>query len=121
MTDTSQEPWTDQSLLDEEATLERLKGDAEFLTTLYGVFIDDLPKKLTAIKEAAEKGDMNELQRGAHALKGASATVGASALREAAFSLEVAAKEDNALLTEAIIPKLEELALKTRDKIREST
>jgi len=75
------EAWSDLSILDEQTTLERLKGDKDFLHALYGVFIGDLPKKITAIDEAAAIGDLNTLQRSAHSLKGASATVGAVALR----------------------------------------
>lgn len=120
MTMANPDLWTELSLLDEKATLERLKGDKDFLHALYGVFIGDLPKKLTAIEEAASQGDLNTLQKSAHSLKGASATVGAEALRELAFSLETAAREENADLSAAIVPKLKDIAEKTQVLIEQS-
>jgi HPt (histidine-containing phosphotransfer) domain-containing protein len=63
-------------ILTHEETLDRLKGDQDFLKTLYGVFVEDLPKKLAAMDEALEGHDNDSLQRTAHSLKGASATVG---------------------------------------------
>lgn len=120
MNQTAPEPWSDLPILNRQGTLDRLKGDDDFLTTLYRVFVGDLPKKLSAIDAAMEQGDLNGLQRSAHSLKGASATVGAEALREAAFSLEVAAKDGVLDRAGAIVPRLKDLASTTETQIQES-
>lgn len=111
---------SDPPILSEETTLDRLKGDSELLTTLYRVFLGDLPKKLVAIDEAAADNDLNALQRSAHSLKGASATIGADALREAAFNLEMAAKGNDLDLAGSIVPRLKEIARATGDMIDKS-
>lgn len=107
-------------LLDEESTLSRLKGDTEFLKTLYGVFVSDLPKKLAAIDEAAEKQDLDLLQRNAHSLKGAAATIGAIALRDAAFSLEMASKEGRLDQALGFVPAVKQLSGETITRVDES-
>jgi HPt (histidine-containing phosphotransfer) domain-containing protein len=120
MTRTTAEPWSEMSLLNEKSTLDRLKGDTEFLTTLYNVFVGDLPKKIASIEEAMQQQDMNALQRSAHSLKGASATVGADALREVSFSLEVAAKDNDAEAAKNLVPVLMDMAEKTSAHIQKS-
>lgn len=96
-------------LLDVQGTLNRLKGDTAFLETLFTVYLEDLPVKLASIEEALAKTDMPVLQRTAHSLKGASATVGALALRETAFALENAGREADTAKAAEILPELKRL------------
>lgn len=104
-------------VLDREGTLQRLKGDISFLHILYGVFADDLPTKLAALDQALAQGDMPLLQRTAHSLKGASATVGAPLLREAAFAMEAAGREADPARAAAIMPGLRDSAEMTQAAI----
>ena len=97
-------------LLDIQGTLNRLKGDTAFLETLLSVFLEDLPSKLTAIEGALAEPDMPVLQRTAHSLKGASATVGALALRESAFAMETAGRDADQALAAQLLPGLKALA-----------
>ena len=83
-------------VLDDEGTIARLKGDKEFLLTLLEVYREDLPDKLSAIRSGLDKGDLDAVQRAAHSLKGASATVGATAMREVAYAMETAARNGDA-------------------------
>ncbi len=100
----------DHGILDVESTLERLKGDREFLLTLYGVYIEDLPQKLAAINEAAGQGNLDNILRTAHSLKGASATIGAPAIREAALAVESAARSGDIQTAIQNIQPLESLS-----------
>lgn len=104
-------------LLDVQGTLNRLKGDTAFLETLFTVYLEDLPVKLASIEEALAKTDMPVLQRTAHSLKGASATVGALALREAAFALETAGREADTSKAAEILPDLKRLIDETTTAI----
>lgn len=79
-------------LLSIEETLERMSGDRELLTNLFQLYIDDAPRKLLSIGEHLAKGDHYQIERLAHSLKGASATVGAARLCGLAAALEQAAK-----------------------------
>jgi len=96
-------------LLDIQGTLNRLKGDTAFLETLFTVYLEDLPVKLASIEEALAQPDMPVLQRTAHSLKGASATVGAMALREAAFALETAGRDADQDKAAELLPELKRL------------
>ncbi len=86
-------------VLDEEGTISRLKGDKDFLLTLFEVYREDLPEKLSSIQSALAGGDMETAQRSAHSLKGSSATIGATAMREIAYALETATKDKDSALS----------------------
>lgn len=83
---------SDTPLLSIEETLERMSGDRDLLSSLFQLYMDDAPKKLRNLDEYATKGDLYQIERTAHSLKGASATVGASRLCQLAAELEQAAK-----------------------------
>jgi len=78
----------ERQALNIESTLDRMKGDRDFLMTLFQVFLDDLPTKLSTMETALGGRDIATLQRTAHSLKGACATIGAERLQEAAHALE---------------------------------
>ncbi len=69
-----------------------MSGDRELLASLFQLYIDDAPKKLRSIEEFASQGEFYQIERIAHSLKGASATVGAARLCGLAAELEQAAK-----------------------------
>jgi HPt (histidine-containing phosphotransfer) domain-containing protein len=100
-------------LLDVQGTLNRLKGDTAFLETLFGVYVEDLPLKLAALEAALAQSDISVMQRTAHSLKGASATVGALALRDAAFAMETAGRDADLALAAELLPGLKRLAGET--------
>jgi len=79
-------------LLSIEETLERMSGDRDLLTSLFQLYMDDAPRKLHSLDEYASQGDFYQVERTAHSLKGASATVGAARLCQLAAELEQAAK-----------------------------
>ncbi len=81
------------AVFDRDALLKRLGGDEGLLRDIVGVFLQDAPGQMQSLKDAIEKGDTILVQRQAHTLKGASANVGASALQELAFQMEMAGKE----------------------------
>ncbi|MCK9240779.1 Hpt domain-containing protein [Desulfocurvus sp.] len=104
-------PLDQTGVLDLEATMARLKGDRDFLLTLFRVYIDDLPAKLEALEQAAAQRELEGLLRTAHSLKGASATIGAPAMREAAERVENSARSGDLDAAVAAIPALREQAL----------
>lgn len=105
--------------LDVGSTLERLKGDRDFLLTLFGVFVEDLPNKLDALQQAAESGALEDLLRTAHSLKGACATIGAPAMREAAMDIEAAAREGDIETAKNKLPAIAELSRTLLDKLQQ--
>jgi two-component system sensor histidine kinase/response regulator len=74
--------------IDRQMALSRVGGDAELLKEIAQLFIDDYPKALEDIREAANRGDAKSLERCAHGLKGSVANFGAPSAVEAARKLE---------------------------------
>ncbi len=59
---------------------------------MFEVFVRDEPERLNELKEAVAAGDMRRISFLAHSLKGATATLGAGPARDAAATLDQAAK-----------------------------
>jgi CheY-like chemotaxis protein len=68
--------------------MDRLGGDVELFADVVGLFLDDCPKRLAAIKNAVELRDAELIRASAHALKGAAGTLSAVPLFDAAQTLE---------------------------------
>jgi len=68
-----------------------LGGDRGLLSELVGIFVDDGPKRLQAIRVALTASDIQQLEHVAHSLKGSAAILGATRLQTAALALEDAA------------------------------
>ncbi len=99
--------------VDIELTLARLGGDRTLLANLFRLYLEDTPKKAQALAQAWTCGDVHQVERLAHSLKGSSATVGAEALRQAAYSLELAAKAGDRPAMEAAYTQVERLVAAT--------
>jgi two-component system, sensor histidine kinase and response regulator len=78
---------------DEDALRLRLSDDVDLMTDVIRLFLEDLPMRLAAIKEAMTSRDAVALRAAAHALKGAAGNLSACGLFEAARALERVAAE----------------------------
>jgi HPt (histidine-containing phosphotransfer) domain-containing protein len=76
------------ALIDQEALLERVAGDPEFLATMVDIFVADAPTRLDAIRAGLRQADAHIVERAAHSLKGALATMAADTAAAEAFRLE---------------------------------
>jgi len=70
-----------------------LGGDRRLLSELVGIFVDDGPKRLQAIRAALTASDVRQIEHVAHSLKGSAAILGATGLSTAALALEDAAHD----------------------------
>jgi HPt (histidine-containing phosphotransfer) domain-containing protein len=84
----SERSHTSMPVFDRASLLRRVGGDEELLKVIVGVFVDDAPASVRRMQAAFDGNDVTALHLAAHALKGASATISAEALRTAADSLE---------------------------------
>ena len=73
---------------DEDALRIRLSGDQQLMADVIRVFLEDLPGRLAAIREAVTSGNAVALREAAHALKGAAGNLSAGGLFDAACVLE---------------------------------
>jgi two-component system, sensor histidine kinase and response regulator len=75
-------------VLDRGVAMARVGGDAELLTELAVLFLEEYPRTLGALHSAMERGDLKGVERAAHGLKGSVANFGARPAVEAALQLE---------------------------------
>ena len=79
---------TSSLVLDSAALMQHVDGDASLLAEVLGLFQQDKEMLIVDLRGAVERGDAQGIERAAHRLKGALATLGARAASEAARKLE---------------------------------
>ena len=67
-------------------------GDPAIAREILKLYLDDVPVQLVRLRQALSAGSARDIERTAHLLKGASASVAADRLREGAVRLELAAR-----------------------------
>jgi len=76
------------SAIDRAEALERVDGDEELLQDLIDIFSDDSQRLMEDIRQAVAAGSADCLCAAAHSLKGSSASICATAVSQAALTLE---------------------------------
>ncbi len=93
--------------LNRASILERLDGNQELLTELIQLFSGEAPQLIEAMRNALQQGDMQELGRSAHSMKGAASNFPAYGTVSAASQLENDAKNGNSESAKASLATLE--------------
>jgi two-component system, sensor histidine kinase and response regulator len=101
------EPASAALAFDKAAALAHLDGDEGLLQEVAGLFLESSPPLLAEIRETFGRGDLQQLARAAHALKGAVANFHAQAAFELALALETAARKGDRKGAEGIWSTLE--------------
>ncbi|MFW5807624.1 MAG: Hpt domain-containing protein [Spirochaetota bacterium] len=83
------------SVLNVNATMERIDNDRYRLRELYTIALQEFPKWRNRLKESIDSSDLEAIQKTAHSYKGSSATLGAEVLNEMFLDMEDAAKDGN--------------------------
>ncbi|MGE0679975.1 MAG: response regulator [Candidatus Binatia bacterium] len=96
-----------EAVFDQWAVLERVEGDVELLREVVGLFFEEAPELLSAIREAIARRDSMKLEYAAHSLKGTVSNFGARAAREAALRLEVVGRSGDLTYAEPACAELE--------------
>ncbi len=105
-------------VIDRRAILDRVGGDTELLTEIASLFLGDCPKLLSEIRQAFQQGDLEHLEKAAHALKGSVSNFGAEAAVEAALRVENMGRSRDLTETPQAIVRLErEIARVTEELI----
>lgn len=98
-------------VIDVEAALQRLGGNARLFDELVAIALEDAPALLRAGRQALSQANAAEVRRAAHSLKGLMATIGATEAANAAVRVEhAAAAGDLAAAGESILPCGEHVA-----------
>jgi HPt (histidine-containing phosphotransfer) domain-containing protein len=87
---------------------DRLMSSDDLVMKVIGILIQDTPKKLLALKQSLESGDMSNATLESHSIEDAASTVSAERMRKAALEMEKACREgvdaDHAM---SMLPSLE--------------
>jgi len=67
-------------------------GEADVLSEILNLFLDEVPKKIHTLRAAVTAGDAVQVQRIAHSLKGSSGNIGARAMYDVCRQLDDRAK-----------------------------
>ena len=96
------------SLIFDRATLlERLMGDAELLRTVLSLFLEDIPRRIKAMRGHLADGKAPDAEREAHTIKGASANVTGERVRRVACAMEKAARAGDLSAVKGCMAELE--------------
>jgi HPt (histidine-containing phosphotransfer) domain-containing protein len=93
--------------LNRASILERLEGNQELLTELIQLFLGEAPLLIEAMRTALQQGDMRELGRSAHSMKGAASNFSAYGTVSAASQLENDANKGDSESAKACLATLE--------------
>ena len=93
--------------MDLQAALSRVGGDAELLKEIATIFLEDYPKAMADLREAAARGDAKRVERAAHGLKGSVSNFGADAAVNAAFRIESMGRDQQLAEVAHVIQTLE--------------
>ena len=104
---------------DRSAALDRLDGDEALLSNVIGIFLDDCPARLKAIKAAVDARDAEAIRLAAHGLKGAAGNLSASSLFDAAEILERIGAESRLDAAEAAWRRLSMAATETLNRLKQ--
>jgi DNA-binding NarL/FixJ family response regulator len=111
----------DQELLEHEDSLQRCRGDREFLDALRRAFLtESVRQQMDALRRALAEENLDAVARTAHSFKGACATVGAVRCRKLCLAMELAAKEGRARDANRAMSRLERALEATLERIRAS-
>jgi two-component system sensor histidine kinase/response regulator len=100
-------PMESNELFDRAALLDRVEGDEELLAEMIQLYVEDAPRALEAMRSALQQGNLPDLERAAHSLKGSSANLAAMTAAEAAQRLEQDAKRGDKSAAGASLTALE--------------
>ena len=99
---------TDSLIIDPQA-LDRLRewGGDKLAAQMVRLFLKNSGTRMDQIRTGADRGDLEEAERGAHSLKSSAANIGAELLRTLATRMESAALDGDAEGAKELLPELE--------------
>jgi HPt (histidine-containing phosphotransfer) domain-containing protein len=75
-------------VFDQAGLIERAMGDEALARELAAMFLDDAPRRISALREALSRSDLGAAARIAHTLRGAAGSVGAASIVATATRIE---------------------------------
>jgi HPt (histidine-containing phosphotransfer) domain-containing protein len=98
-----------------------MPGEPDVLSEVLRLFLDEVPPRIARLCNAWETGNIQELQRTAHSLKGSAGNVGAHGMAEVCKQLEGAGKSGSIDSAGQLIAALDVEFDKVKAEIRRLT
>src|SRR6267142_23927 len=83
-------------------------GEPDLIVELIDLYLEDTPRRVTAMREALTRTDGILLGRAAHGLKGSSATLGAGQVADSCAELEQLARTSSFTEVASVLGRLED-------------
>ena len=99
-------------------SLRMLDASGQIVAKITEAFINQAPARMQAMRDALSRGDREELQRTAHAVRGSAAQLGAMAVEEAARAVEETAVSTDDLSLYPLLTTLEQALGETVPALR---
>ena len=95
------------TFFDRETMLERLGGDAELLSEIVALFVEECPNMIGSVRDSIAEQDADQVERAAHTLKGALLNIAADPVAETAKRLEILGRSGELADTAEVLASLE--------------
>jgi len=93
-------------------------GEADVLSEILNLFLDEVPKKIHTLRAAVTAGDAVQVQRIAHSLKGSSGNIGARAMYDVCRQLDDRARSEEMSRLQLLADVLDREYAKVEAEIR---
>ncbi|MCI4446086.1 MAG: Hpt domain-containing protein [Candidatus Aminicenantes bacterium] len=92
--------------INKEEALNRIGGEEDFLNELLDIYREEFEKRYAELEKAIAEGNFQRIREAGHSIKGASANLSLPALREAAYEMEMAGKNEDLDVAQKTLKKL---------------
>ncbi|SLM29513.1 putative Multi-sensor hybrid histidine kinase [Desulfamplus magnetovallimortis] len=94
-------------IFDKASMMDRMMDDQNLVDTVLTIFFEDIPTHINTIKKLVDRGDLAEIAKYAHTIKGSSANISANAMSAVAHELEKASSAEDLSELKKLTAKLE--------------
>jgi HPt (histidine-containing phosphotransfer) domain-containing protein len=117
---TSAAPVLDPAVL---ATLRQLTvpGEPDVLTQVLTLFLEEVPPRIARLRNAWASGNIEEMQRAAHSLKGSAGNIGAQSMFEVCRQLDGLGRSGSLEAAATLIDALDDEFARVQTEIRRLT
>ena len=81
-------------------------GEPDVLAEIFNLFLDEVPKRIDALRSAVTSGDAVKVQRTAHSLKGSAGNIGARAMHEVCRQIDERARAGELATLQSLVDTL---------------
>ncbi|MEW6003413.1 MAG: response regulator, partial [Nitrospirota bacterium] len=96
----------DEAPIDMKDAMQRFNNDKEFFREMLGEFLNYIPDQVLKLGEASGAGDVSEVQKTAHSIKGAAGNLSAVKIYETSIAIENKAKNGDMSEVPSLIERL---------------